>query len=153
MRERILRKRNVLREALDVIDEMLVQSQGLDGDIDEFGGAAPAPRAEETEPVGNVGKILYSSWGYEQTNVEFFKVVRETEHNVWLQRIGSKPAPGLRNSCPDQEYVVADETQVSKEPPQRCKKKFYGEQLSVRISTFQGAHEWNGKPLLATSYA
>lgn len=39
----------------------------------------------------NVGKILVSTWGYDQTNVDFFKVVRETPSSVWLQRIGSVP--------------------------------------------------------------
>lgn len=35
-----------------------------------------------------VGDIFYTSWGYDQTNVEFFKVVRCTEKTVWVQETG-----------------------------------------------------------------
>jgi hypothetical protein len=37
-----------------------------------------------------VGDILYSSWGYDQTNIEFFKVVKVSEFSVWIQEIGKK---------------------------------------------------------------
>lgn len=30
----------------------------------------------------NVGDILYASWGYEQTNLDFFKVVKATEKSI-----------------------------------------------------------------------
>lgn len=36
-----------------------------------------------------VGDILYTSWGYEQTNVEFFKVVRVLEKAVEVVAIGA----------------------------------------------------------------
>lgn len=32
-----------------------------------------------------VGDIFYTSWGYDQTNVEFYKVVRATKSSVWIQ--------------------------------------------------------------------
>ena len=37
-----------------------------------------------------MGDIMYSSWGYDQTNVDFYKVVRVTKASAWLQPIGSK---------------------------------------------------------------
>lgn len=37
-----------------------------------------------------VGDILYSSWGYDQTNIEFFKVVKVSEFSVWIQKLGTK---------------------------------------------------------------
>ena len=37
-----------------------------------------------------VGDIFYTSWGYDQTNVEFFKVVRCTDKSVWVQETGQK---------------------------------------------------------------
>lgn len=33
------------------------------------------------------GDIFYTSWGYEQTNVEFYQVVRATEKTVWVREI------------------------------------------------------------------
>ena len=35
-----------------------------------------------------VGDIFYTSWGYDQTNVEFYKVVRATKSSVWIQQTG-----------------------------------------------------------------
>jgi hypothetical protein len=34
-----------------------------------------------------VGGVWYTSWGYDQTNVEFFEVVRDTGKSVVLRRI------------------------------------------------------------------
>jgi len=35
-----------------------------------------------------VGDIFYTSWGYDQTNVEFYKVIRATKSSVWVQQTG-----------------------------------------------------------------
>ena len=39
-----------------------------------------------------VGKIFYSSWGYEQTNIDFYKVVEVSKSGktITLQQIGSQ---------------------------------------------------------------
>jgi hypothetical protein len=37
------------------------------------------------EPL--IGTIWATSWGYDQTNVEFFQVIRETEKSVWVREI------------------------------------------------------------------
>ena len=34
-----------------------------------------------------VGGFMRSSWGYDQTNVDFYKVVRRTEKTVWLLEV------------------------------------------------------------------
>lgn len=44
----------------------------------------PVSCLEEVE----IGHILYSSWGYDQTNIEYFKVIRKTAAMVELQAIG-----------------------------------------------------------------
>jgi hypothetical protein len=36
-----------------------------------------------------VGSIFHTSWGYDQTNVEFYVVVRETKASVWLDELPS----------------------------------------------------------------
>lgn len=33
------------------------------------------------------GAIMYDSWGWEQTNIDFYKVVRRSESTVWLQKL------------------------------------------------------------------
>ncbi|HAP9351160.1 TPA: hypothetical protein IWJ17_002698, partial [Enterococcus faecium] len=37
-----------------------------------------------------VGDIFYSSWGYEQTNVTFWQIVKLTEKTAWFQPIQKK---------------------------------------------------------------
>jgi len=45
---------------------------------------------EKVKVQPKVGDILYSSWGYDQTNIEFFKVVKVSEFSVWIQEVGKK---------------------------------------------------------------
>jgi hypothetical protein len=40
-----------------------------------------------------VGDILQSSWGYEQTNVDFYEVVKATKAMVTVRRIAGKMLP------------------------------------------------------------
>jgi hypothetical protein len=36
------------------------------------------------------GIVMYDSWGWEQTNIDFYKVVRKTDSTVWLQKLRSE---------------------------------------------------------------
>jgi hypothetical protein len=38
-----------------------------------------------------VGDILYDSWGYDQTNIDFYQVTRITGQSVWIRPIGGQP--------------------------------------------------------------
>lgn len=42
------------------------------------------------EKVSKVGQIINDVWGYSMTLVDFYKIVRETEKSVWIQKVGSK---------------------------------------------------------------
>ena len=52
-----------------------------------------------------IGQIVYSSWGYDQTNIDFYKVIRKTAAMVELRAIGQKY---LESTGSMSEYVVAD---------------------------------------------
>jgi len=52
-----------------------------------------------------IGQIVYSSWGYDQTNIDFYKVIRKTAAMVELRAIGQKY---LESTSSMSEYVVAD---------------------------------------------
>jgi|SRR5882672_3504882 len=41
-----------------------------------------------------VGQIFYDSWGYDQTNIDFFKIIEVKERSVVIQEIGASPVPG-----------------------------------------------------------
>jgi len=35
-----------------------------------------------------VDDIFYDTWGYEQTNVDFYQITRTTEKSIWMREIG-----------------------------------------------------------------
>lgn len=59
---------------------------------------APADHPNGMEcPLCNpysVGSVWYTSWGYDQTNVEYYIVVRETAASVWVEPIGATVRDG-----------------------------------------------------------
>lgn len=40
-----------------------------------------------------VGEIIYNSWGYDQTNIDWYVIVKRTDHFVWLQPIAGHSIP------------------------------------------------------------
>ena len=40
-----------------------------------------------------VGEILSSSWGYEQTNWDFYQIVKVSNKSIWLREIESESKP------------------------------------------------------------
>ena len=51
-------------------------------------------RIEISQPhTVKLDEVIYNSWGYDQTNVDFYQVVRISAHFVWLQSIHSKSTP------------------------------------------------------------
>lgn len=45
---------------------------------------------EKVKVTPKVGDTLYSSWGYDQTNIDFYKVVKVSEFSVWIQETGKE---------------------------------------------------------------
>jgi len=49
-----------------------------------------------------VGDIFSMSWGYDQTNVNYFQVTRLTPKGVYVREIGAKSVPGTQGfMCED----------------------------------------------------
>lgn len=45
-------------------------------------------RQQRTQPhMFAVGDVIYNSWGYDQTNIDFYEIVKTSAHFVWLQSI------------------------------------------------------------------
>ena len=111
-----------------------------------------------------VGDILYSSWGYDQTNIEFFKVVKVSEFSVWIQEIGKKVVEvtgwAHQNVVPvdSPEYQVRNWDNEKDDwdnvnpfitkthPIQRKKIQAYGDAYGVSLNSFSSAWLWDGKP-------
>ena len=96
-----------------------------------------------------IGDILYSSWGYDQTNIDFYKVKRLAGKTmVELVPIESKLAETLQNS-PYEDMVVPYPANEGK--PFRRKIKYYSDRAWVNLNSYSGASLWDGKPLAQTN--
>lgn len=96
----------------------------------------------------NKGDILVSHWGYDQTNVDFFYVVKKTGLGVSLIPMGEKIVEYKDMSG----RVVPGEPNFTAKPMNRKIKKYTGG-VYVRINSFSYARKWNGQPEYFSSYA
>lgn len=94
-----------------------------------------------------VGTIYTCSWGYDQTNADFYVVTRETPHTVTLQRIATQHIDG--RAYPDPTRTLEDRK------PKRCKKQlgYRGERPWLRINTYSGAKPYEGGGCFDTAAA
>lgn len=108
-------------------------------------------RAERTKPhTLTVGAILVSSWGHEQTNVNFYKVVKVVgPHTVELVAIGLATVPDKSTGNSMADYVLPAPDHVSGEPMRRRANASNG----VRIDDVSSAHVWEGRPQYRSWYA
>jgi hypothetical protein len=105
--------------------------------------AAKARRIAAAEGA-KVGDIYYTSWGYDQTNVDFYQIVAKKGVTFQVQQIGTKIVQEGRGS----DGVIAD-------PAVKC-----GELMTKRMdasggftmSSFEYASAWDGNPKHQTSY-
>lgn len=90
--------------------------------------------------------IIVSSWGYDQTNVDFFQIIERKGLTVILQTIGSK-ATHDRNG--DSGTCTPDISNKIGEPF----KKRITKSAHIKFSSFQSGHVWDGTPMCWSSYA
>lgn len=106
-----------------------------------------ARRAEKKQPnTLEVGAILYTSWGYDQTNVDFYQVVdKPSAHFVTIRKV----AQSTVRTNGSMDYVAPVEGSFT-EDGKRVKADANN---SVRISDGRGrAYEWNGEPKYQTAW-
>jgi|TARA_R110000787_G_scaffold239333_1_gene345438 hypothetical protein len=107
-----------------------------------------------------VGEVMYSSWGYDQTNIDYFVITRRTKCTVTLAPITSKTVEVIGWAtesvmpCLDHaaEIIMAGASNEIKN-----KRIQFGDDdqfdAQVKLSSYQYAWLWNGKAQTATSYA
>lgn len=95
-----------------------------------------------------VGDIFYSSWGYDQTNVDFYEVVGISGKQVAIRQIHEK----VVRSDTSADYVVPMPGKfVSGEPVlKKIPSKGYQGTPYLRLNSFSGASLWDGKPKYQT---
>jgi hypothetical protein len=91
-----------------------------------------------------VGDILYSSWGYDQTNIDFYQVTAVGDRSIKIREIGQKTARQETGA----DYVVA--VPNSFQGAEMVKMVRPGD--SVRISSYASAYKWDGKPKYQTAF-
>lgn len=95
------------------------------------------------------GDILYSSWGYDQTNINFYEVIGVVGKQVLIREVESKVVRQERGA----DYVVpvpGHFTSRSK-PLKKIPQKGYRDQAYVKVDTSQNAYLWDGKPKYETA--
>jgi len=102
-------------------------------------------KAERLAPTGlKEGDILYCSWGYDQTQVDFYKVKEVVGSNrikiVSMTGVVAKQSTGA-------DYMVAGE-----EKGEPMLKVANGKQNSVKITSFSNAYLWDGQPKYETAF-
>ncbi|NBQ99352.1 MAG: hypothetical protein EBT79_02255 [Actinobacteria bacterium] len=105
--------------------------------------------ASEPATAPRVGDILYSSWGYDQTNIDFYEIVQVSGSMVVLRELGKKV---IRSSGPE-DYVIPVPGQYTGAPLRRKIKSSWKGTIYVSISTYEGAYSWDGVPLAQTGAA
>lgn len=98
-----------------------------------------------------VGDILVSSWGYDQTNVDFYKVIRTTPKSIVIRQIQGKTTEQghmCGTSVPAQPHTFLD---YNNEP---LTKRFrpYNDGYAVTISSYASAYLWDGEPRYTSWY-
>lgn len=97
-----------------------------------------------------VGDIFYSSWGYDQTNVNFYEVTGLTGASVKVREVAQR----VERSTPPQDYVVPVPGQyIGGEMTKRISGGIEGgyNRPSIRIDYSQTAWLWDGTPKYQTS--
>lgn len=110
--------------------------------------AVKAQRKERFKPHKlNVGDVLYCSWGYDQTNIDFYKVLEKIGKNkVKIIRLNN--AFNQIDSEYGQDKVSAGSIKEGAEPMIKVVNSLYN---SVSVYSFASASLWDGQPLYQTN--
>ena len=102
-------------------------------------------RQERKQPHElKIGDILVCSWGYDQTNIDYYKIVKTTARTAEIVSIGKK----IVEASQGYDHVAADPERELSKPSRHVVNN-----NSVRINSFSWAYPWNGNPKYETNYA
>ena len=96
------------------------------------------------------GDILYASWGYDQTNIDFYKVAQICgKKKVIIVKLGSKVVE--KNTYEDK--VVPDTNVVGDVMSKMVNQFGYSDKADyIRINDCTTASKWEGYPLSQTAF-
>ncbi len=101
------------------------------------------------EQVYTADKIISNSWGYEQTNIDFYKILKRSGLFVTLQLMTSQnvSAGDMVGTC------IPKDVDTTEKPFRRKVCIRNGRETGLSIKQYGWASIWDGKPVHYTSYA
>jgi hypothetical protein len=95
------------------------------------------------------GMIFYTSWGYDQTNIDFYQVTRVSGKFAWLREVvGYCPANMQKPTSYDSSYTMAQKDSFVKDSKEMKKRIQFGSngEPHFRIASYAYASLWDGRP-------
>ena len=112
--------------------------------------AARKPTQEQLDAV-KIGHIFVSSWGYEQTNVNYYEVISRSGQTVTVREISQKSTgTETGNGMADYRLPVAGSFRGE---PFKKRLNFWRGQAGIKVSSCQHASTWNGQEMYCSWYA
>lgn len=132
--------------------------------------------AETTAPAVQVGDFFYSSWGYDQTNIDFYRVVGMTASGKsvrvqkWTSSVVEDNGPQVyvvpgegpvmervrKASVSEEDYWAMDywDRQAATEevpaPVETKRIRYFGSTATFSVNSYSSAYQWDGKPKYQT---
>lgn len=99
-------------------------------------------------PVVNIGDIYVTSWGYDQTNIDYYKVVSVKNKTVNLVSIGQTRnyTGSMQGECVPDPNVVGNKIYTKRMINN-------GDSVSFKMTSYSWAYKWNGKTNHFTEWA
>lgn len=112
-------------------------------DIEEFMKAQNEEKIEYQNKI-NIGTVLYSSYGYEQTNISFFQVVEKKGITIKLRQLNYDLT--LTGDMCGKVTPIIDSFNTDKIITKRISRY-------MKFSSYESLHLWEGNPLYKSWYA
>lgn len=138
------------------LDEAMGFVQKLESKVKKSKSSVVNKKPEETRTndMGiKVGDIFYASWGYDQTNVDWYKVidVTKTGKSVKLQEIEGKITSDGGLSMSGKSTPVINKIKKGEKPITK-KIKTYSNEPMIQLKSYKFAYKWDGKPKRVSWY-
>jgi glucosamine 6-phosphate synthetase-like amidotransferase/phosphosugar isomerase protein len=105
-------------------------------------------KVEKPLPTVNIGDIYVTSWGYDQTNIDYYKVTNVKNKTVNLVSIGQK-----RNYTGHMQGECVPDPSVAGNKIYTKRMINNGDSVSFKMTSYSWAHKWNGKTNHFTEWA
>jgi hypothetical protein len=137
----------------DVEDAKAEAERRIKSSFDNLGGMVKfAGRRmgslDNSTAVPAIGDILVNSWGYDQTNVNFYEVVGISGSMITIQEIGKKVVSDDNRGS---QKVMPVPGRYTGKPMRKKHSPAFTGKYGVKIHSYAEAYLWNGKPEFQTA--